>query len=665
MRNFLATAGIAVAALLTTNSTAQAAPTVPIEALGEEATLRFVRLSPDGEHVAYLKREKGKELLAVIALSDGSLKQAIEVNGFIPRGLRWIGNDHAVLTATKLTNDIDLGTGTFRFQGMISLNINTGKTAQLLSKGQDLPVIRGGTSMTVMSVDEKKDKARVFANGGIYEIDLDSRRGKKVMNADRKLFGVLFDEDGNITWKEHFDYRSKRYSIVKVSSDGEDRTVYQENNVEYYIPNDGGGISFWPKYRMSGHGDNYNEIVVYKDSDGETDSYNKPYIMSAQGEIEDFPYYADNPETEVWPINNPRTRLLGGAGFGGLKTSYEFSDPRHQAIWQQLESAFPSSAVTVSGLASDNGNAIVSVSGSEQGVQYFLLNSNNMQLRPLANARPEIKPGALGAQQIISFKARDGMEIPALVTWPAGVEPGSAKNLPLLALPHGGPEAQDFFGFDWFSQIAATRGILVVQPQFRGSTGFGQKHRDAGRGRWGAEMQDDVTDSVKYLIDNGYANPDNVCIFGWSYGGYSALAGATFTPELYKCVIAGAGVADVPKMLNWVSREQGSDGGSSRYWKRVIGDRFSDRDKLIKMSPARFADKVQAPILLIHGENDDVVPPVQSEIMLKALKDAGKDVRYVELKGEDHWMSKTPTRLQTAKEIEAFLVQHMLGGSTN
>ena len=444
MRKFLASASIALAAVLSTNSTASAVPTVPIEALGEEATLRYVRISPDGEHVAYMKREQGTELLAVISLSDGSLKQAIQVEGFIPRGLRWIGNDHAVLTGTKLTKDIDLGTDTFRFQGMISLNINTGKTAQLLSKGQDLPDIRGGTSMTVISVDEKKDKAKVFADGGIYEIDLDSRRGKKIMNADRKLFGILFNEDGEITWKEFFDYRTKRYSIVKVAADGSETTVYQESDVEYYIPDDGAGVSFWPKYNMAGHGENYDEIVVYKDNDGETDSYNKPYLMNAKGEILDFPFYPDDPETEMSPLNNPRTRLMGGVAYGGLKTTYEFTDPRHQAIWEQLEGAFPASAVSINGLSSDNGNAIVNVSGSEQGVQYFLLDTNTMQLRPLANARPDIKPGALGIQQIVNFKARDGMDIPALVTWPAGVEPGSATNLPLLALPHGGPRSSGF-----------------------------------------------------------------------------------------------------------------------------------------------------------------------------------------------------------------------------
>ncbi|MEQ9315886.1 MAG: S9 family peptidase, partial [Henriciella sp.] len=275
-------------------------------------------------------------------------------------------------------------------------------------------------------------------------------------------------------------------------------------------------------------------------------------------------------------------------------------------------------------------------------------------------SRPNIPQDKIGYVEIIEYEARDGMVIPALLTWPAGVQPGEGKDLPLVVLPHGGPEAHDELSFDWMAQIPASRGMLVIQPQFRGSDGFGREFRDAGRGRWGKEMQDDVTDAAKFLIDQGYADPERVCIFGWSYGGYAALAGATFTPEMYKCVIAGAGVSDLPAMLFWEGRETGFDSPVVAYWNNVIGDRREDREKLKDISPVNFADRVQAPLLLIHGDDDDVVPIEQSEVMLKALQRAGKDVEMIELKDEDHWMSTGEGRMKTAAAVEAFLVEHLL-----
>ena len=226
-------------------------------------------------------------------------------------------------------------------------------------------------------------------------------------------------------------------------------------------------------------------------------------------------------------------------------------------------------------------------------------------------------------------------------------------------LPHGGPESYDSIGFDYMAQFFAQKGYLVIQPNFRGSTGFGYHFRDAGRGKWGREMQDDITDSLAHFVEAGVADPERACIVGFSYGGYAALAGGAFTPDLYKCVIAGAPVSDLPMMLNQERRDHGSDHWVVAYWKRVIGDSRKERELLKDVSPANFAESFQAPVLLLHGDDDTVVPIAQSRRMEARLKRADKQVEFVRLKGEDHWLSIAETRIQALEAMGSFLDKHL------
>jgi len=232
------------------------------------------------------------------------------------------------------------------------------------------------------------------------------------------------------------------------------------------------------------------------------------------------------------------------------------------------------------------------------------------------------------------------------------------KNLPLVVMPHGGPEDRDETGFDWLAQFIASRGYAVLQPQFRGSTGRGRAHADAGRHQWGLRMQDDVTDGVQALISQGIVDPKRVCIVGWSYGGYAALAGAAFTPDMYACAASIGGVSDLPVMLGVITRDGGRESDAFAYWRDHIGSPFDPN--VIAKSPARAAMTVRAPILLLHGTNDTVVPIEQSRLMASALRKARKPVEIIELTGEDHWMKTSSTsRIRTLTELERFLWQYI------
>ena len=299
---------------------------------------------------------------------------------------------------------------------------------------------------------------------------------------------------------------------------------------------------------------------------------------------------------------------------------------------------------------------IVVVDGPRQPTAYYYLNRTTHEATQLASTYPDLSEADLGEMKPWPYKARDGLDIPAYLTLPPGK---AAKNLPVVVMPHGGPGARDMLGFDWMAQFFANRGYAVLQPNFRGSTGYGQKFEEAGYGQWGLKSQDDITDGVKKLIADGIADPKRICIVGASYGGYAALAGAAFTPDLYACAVSFAGVSDIAKMLRSDASDFGSDSWAVSEMNRSIGNRYDDSGKLAATSPARHADSIKCPVLLLHGAGDTTVRIEQSEEMRDALQDAHKSVAYVRFEGDSHYMLLADTRIRVLKETEAFLAKNI------
>jgi len=215
--------------------------------------------------------------------------------------------------------------------------------------------------------------------------------------------------------------------------------------------------------------------------------------------------------------------------------------------------------------------------------------------------------------------------------------------------------ARDDMSFGWETQFLANRGYAVLQPNFRGSSGYGSKFLEAGYGEWGLKMQDDVTDGVKKLIADGIADPKRICIAGGSYGGYAALAGAAFTPDLFACAAAWAPVTDLRQFLATRSQDYGSDSAVISSWSRYVGDRWDDSKKLDAASPSEHADKFKCPVLLMHGSDDATVRIDQSERMDRALRRAGKKVAFITIPKETHYMQAQDTRVRWLTELEKFL----------
>lgn len=361
----------------------------------------------------------------------------------------------------------------------------------------------------------------------------------------------------------------------------------------------------------------------------------------------------EDPENDVESVSlDPYTGAPRIAWFGGVSPKVNWLDRVIQTRTQTLAASFPGRRVDGYASSSSGDRAVFEVSLPSGPATYYLIDFNTHKADIVGEEYPMLASVPLGEVRVIHYKARDGMEIPTYLTLPPGVAP---QHLPLVVLPHGGPESHDLPDFNWWTQFLATRGYAVLQPQFRGSTGFGQAFREAGYQQWAGRMQDDVSDGVSALISQGIADPKRVCIVGASYGGFAALAGAAFTPTLYACAVSINGVSDLPEMLAYLEHRHSS--GAIAYWRKHVGAPFDPalKDK----SPLHAAEHITAPVLLMHASNDTVVPFTQSEAMAHALESMHKPVTLVTLPAEDHWLSRSDTRTQMLRELEKFLAAHL------
>ena len=302
----------------------------------------------------------------------------------------------------------------------------------------------------------------------------------------------------------------------------------------------------------------------------------------------------------------------------------------------------------------DGQRIVVNAEGASRPPVFHLVDFAAKRADIINEAYPKLAGIKQGTVRVFEYPARDKYALMAYLTVPADTP---EKNLPVVVLPHGGPESSDGGSFDWLAQFLASRGYAVLQPQFRGSAGLGKAHADAGRRQWGLRMQDDLTDGVKKLVADGIADPKRICIVGASYGGYAALAGAAFTPDLYACAVSISGVSDLPLMIGYDTRMSMAESSSIDYWHEHIGP--ATDPQVIAKSPARSAASVRAPVLLIHGTEDTVVPIEQSRLMAHALQESGKPVELIELPGEDHWLSQSATRIRMLTELERFLAKYL------
>jgi dipeptidyl aminopeptidase/acylaminoacyl peptidase len=327
-----------------------------------------------------------------------------------------------------------------------------------------------------------------------------------------------------------------------------------------------------------------------------------------------------------------------------------FFDAHRNKVMEATRRAFQNMNVRLVDWNATFDRLLVTTDGPGDSGTWWLVDIKTGDAIEIGRSYP-MKPQDVGPVRVVRYKAADGLELSGVLTLPPGRE---AKNLPIVVFPHGGPGARDYPNFDWWAQAFASRGYAVFQPNFRGSTGFGLAFQRAGDGEWGRKMQSDISDGLGELIRQGIVDSKRACIMGGSYGGYAALAGVTLQHGLYRCSVAVAGVSDLARMVQTDIRQRGGNEVLQRALKSEVG---SGRD-LKLVSPINFADQADAPVLLIHGKDDTVVAYAQSQAMYSALHKAGKQVEFVTMPNEDHWLSRSATRLMMLEAAVAFVEKY-------
>jgi dipeptidyl aminopeptidase/acylaminoacyl peptidase len=360
---------------------------------------------------------------------------------------------------------------------------------------------------------------------------------------------------------------------------------------------------------------------------------------------------------------------LGGALFSEstdeLVETYYFYD-RAKAYFQQkafgddnhwLERHFKGKDILVTSRTRDEKTWLVTVTGDTEPGETFIFDRKTHTLTPQYVTREKLPREELAEMKPVTYKSSDGLEIPAYLTLPRGVP---AKDLPALLLPHGGPWGRDQWGYNSLAQFYANRGYAVLQPNFRGSTGYGRKYLDAGNLEWGRKMQDDITWGVKYLIAEGIADPKRVGITGGSYGGYATLAGVAFTPDLYAAAVDIVGPSNLITLMESIPP----------YWESArktfalrMGDVSTPEGKaeLAERSPINSVDKIKTPLLVAQGANDPRVNRREAEQIVIALRDRGFPVEYILAPDEGHGFARPINNLALFMASEKFLAAH-LGG---
>jgi dipeptidyl aminopeptidase/acylaminoacyl peptidase len=635
----------------------------PIEAFGQKPTVADVDLNPSGTRLAWIE-DHGKT--ARIVIHDLATNQALRSVGASARtklwGVVW-ANDDTVIIDESTTQTIKAGSRdiTDEWQRWVALDASGGEDRLLLMNDANREWVTGASVERRFTADPRKifmsswdwsaakekqaigtrlssDRRDSGWTRNLYEVDLHSGSGKLVASGTPYTYDWLVDDTGKLVVRSEFEPKNESFSI-HVKDGGGWRKLYDAK---------GCGV-----LSLSGYSADKTAAMAR----GAVCSEDRSKLWSIPLDGTPIKAVFEDTTLEVEGVlRDPLDGQVLGVRLGGPEQPWKWLDARAEKRSAALHRSFGAGSVSVVGRSKDNQRVVVHVEDGSHPPIYYLVDYAAKKADIINEAYPMLNGVRMGAVRSFDYQARDKYPLMGYLTLPPE---SSGKNLPLVVMPHGGPEARDDPGFDWMAQFLASRGYAVLQPQFRGSTGLGKAHADAGRRQWGLRMQDDVSDGVQALITQGIADPKRVCIVGWSYGGYSALAGAAFTPDLYACAVSIAGISNLPAMLAWDTQNSGGrESNSFQYWRDHIGP--ASDENVIAKSPVRAASAVRAPVLLIHGVDDTVVPISQSREMAKALKANSKPVELVELAGEDHWMkTSSASRIRTLTELERFLGKYL------
>jgi len=643
--------GLLFAIALSAAQAVLAAP--PVEAYGKLPGIEEVSLSPSGGRYAFIATD-GETRRLYVASTDGKPLHIIEVGTTKVLGLDWAGEDHVLATlSATVTLGPDFNVWQAELETVVALNVQTGKAFQVFKKNRDQVANAVFGQYGTAQVDGhwygwyggrtcKSDRTGCYSlldYAELYRVDLDTGDINIAAHGHNDSDEWLISGSGDVVARSFYDEKSGNWRILAGKEGDQVLAAGQDDFV-------GAG---------SLHLGRSADTILVDVPTGATDQnrggydYRELSVAGAAAAGVDTGRMAE-------PVIDPATHLWIGQILQNDEQGMSFFAPALQARWQGARKAFPNNIVHLKSWSTDFNRLIVFTDGGDDSGTYWLVDIQKHSADPIGTPYPTVKSADVGPVQMVDYRASDGLALRGVLTLPPGTQP---KALPVVVLPHGGPEDRDYPGFDWWAQAFASRGYAVFQPNFRGSSGYGIQFRNAGLGEWGRKMQTDISDGVADLAKKGIVDPRRACIVGGSYGGYAALAGVTVQQGLYRCAVSVAGVADLSDMLVYEHKMSDAPSSSSiRYWRAFMGTTSSSDSRLSAITPASLADKADAPILLIHGNKDTVVPIDQSETMESALRRAGKPVEFVKMDNEDHWLSREETRIAMLKSAVAFVEKY-------
>ncbi len=621
---------------LLSSVSAHAAGPVPVEAYGKLPSIESPRLSPDGETMAFLSSIKGRRCLVIhrLGTQGDDTGRAVCPGSYEVRSFAWKNPDRLIVEV--YTQGQSRGDELRTQSKLVALDLN-GRNAVPLVEPTAERAVDFGQDRVIDMLPE--DPAHILV--AAYRPDGDSPDVVKVAIETGRRRTIVSGENRIASWKTDAKGEVRLGTAV---DDGMIKVYYRDDADQPFrlirqLP-----AADASKFAVLAIGRDPGTLwVASTEKTGRRAVYR--YDVATDRLME---AYASVPDADIDSLVVDRGLPLG-YGYTIDEPTMVYTDPSFRQDAEQVAAALPQYHTSVVDSAIDGRRLLVLAAGGNRPGAYFILTrtKNNAALEPLGAIRPDIPETALAPVTPIAYQARDGLTIHGYVTLPPGRTMADKRPIPFVVLPHGGPSTRDILSFDYLAQMIASRGYGVLQPNYRGSRGYGGDFEKAGFAQWGLKMQDDVTDGTQWLIDRKLADPRRICIVGWSYGGYTALMGAIKTPNLYRCAASMAGVTDLTRRLDRANQSRFADLNLPRF--------DSDPAIIDANSPVLHADRIQIPVFLAHGRRDFTVSIADSEAMEDALRKLGKPVETLYFDDDDHYLFREEDRIAFLKALDGFL----------